>query len=428
MPASYPSSVKFFSTKVTGQTIEAVHINEPQDEITAIEQGLLQGLQHDLIPDSSDTRSLGSNSRQWLQAVVKRLRVGDSPSTTRIRTIINAGMAETWITVNADYDGTNWNRDDTTKPARAIRINDDKTIDYLYAPLGANPITWSGPQIKVISAGSGLQLQGDPTDSLHAATKQYVDDNSRVKVAKNDVLVGTRNRINFIEGQGVSIAASDDTVNNEVDLTFSAPDDTTIQRVEVAKNGTLAGVRKRINFIEGYGITITASDDTTNNGVDVTVALSELRSRPLLVATSANIPASGGATLVRVDATNETWYELEYPDGSTTVADFEISALAFSQIRFVWRTPGTSGACRWAFYVREKGNGDVLGGGTVVASGAINDAAPGTANQLKEATVNVSYTPGTNKRCAILRVSRIGGDAADTLASPARLIWAELLL
>ncbi|MEM4360465.1 MAG: hypothetical protein QXT45_08055, partial [Candidatus Bilamarchaeaceae archaeon] len=106
---------------------------------------------------------------------------------------------------------------------------------------------------------------------------------------------------------------------------------------------------------------------------------------------------------------------------------FEIPAVAFTQIRFVWRTPGTSGACRWSFEVREKGNGDVLGGGTVVASGAVNDTAPATANQLKEATISVNYTPGANKRCAMLRVARIGGDAADTLTAAARLLWIELL-
>jgi hypothetical protein len=46
--ASYPSSVKSFSTKTAGQTIGSAHINDLQDEVVAIENGLLNGLAHDL--------------------------------------------------------------------------------------------------------------------------------------------------------------------------------------------------------------------------------------------------------------------------------------------------------------------------------------------------------------------------------------------
>jgi len=43
MPASYPSAVKSFTTKNTGDTIQASHIDDLQDEVTAIETGLLTG-------------------------------------------------------------------------------------------------------------------------------------------------------------------------------------------------------------------------------------------------------------------------------------------------------------------------------------------------------------------------------------------------
>lgn len=41
--ASYPTSVKTFTTKNTGDDILAAHINDLQDEVTAIEDGLLNG-------------------------------------------------------------------------------------------------------------------------------------------------------------------------------------------------------------------------------------------------------------------------------------------------------------------------------------------------------------------------------------------------
>lgn len=43
MSASYPSAVKTFTTKNTNDVIQAAHINDLQDEVNAIEAGLLQG-------------------------------------------------------------------------------------------------------------------------------------------------------------------------------------------------------------------------------------------------------------------------------------------------------------------------------------------------------------------------------------------------
>jgi hypothetical protein len=41
--ASYPGAVKTFTNRSAGQTIEAAHMNEVQDEINAIESGILNG-------------------------------------------------------------------------------------------------------------------------------------------------------------------------------------------------------------------------------------------------------------------------------------------------------------------------------------------------------------------------------------------------
>jgi hypothetical protein len=48
MSASYPTSIKSFSNRSAGQTIGAAHVNDLQDEVSALETGLLNGLQHGL--------------------------------------------------------------------------------------------------------------------------------------------------------------------------------------------------------------------------------------------------------------------------------------------------------------------------------------------------------------------------------------------
>jgi hypothetical protein len=56
------------------------------------------------------------------------------------------------------------------------------------------------------------------------------------------------------------------------DRTLSVTNDSTTQKVEVAKAGTLTGTRKRLNFVEGTNVTITTTDDTLNNRVDVSIS------------------------------------------------------------------------------------------------------------------------------------------------------------
>jgi len=51
---------------------------------------------------------------------------------------------QTWVTQNAVYTGTVWNREDIAKPAAAIRVDGSgNQIDILTADAGANPITWA---------------------------------------------------------------------------------------------------------------------------------------------------------------------------------------------------------------------------------------------------------------------------------------------
>jgi hypothetical protein len=58
-------------------------------------------------------------------------------------------------------------------------------------------------------------------------------------------------------------------------------DGASVQKVEVAKAGSLTGTRKRVNFVDGSNVTVTVTDNAGSDRVDVTVA-----------ATGTGIPAS----------------------------------------------------------------------------------------------------------------------------------------
>lgn len=54
--------------------------------------------------------------------------------------------------------------------------------------------------------------------------------------------------------------------------TLSVTDDTTVQKIELARNGTLIGTRKRINIVQGSNIDLGATDDAANNRLDIAIA------------------------------------------------------------------------------------------------------------------------------------------------------------
>jgi hypothetical protein len=57
--ASYPGAVKAFPARSNGQTIDAAHVGDLQDEVNAIEDGLINGLQHPLSVAGAVTVSTG---------------------------------------------------------------------------------------------------------------------------------------------------------------------------------------------------------------------------------------------------------------------------------------------------------------------------------------------------------------------------------
>lgn len=65
MAASFPTSVKSFSTKLAAQTIAAAHVNDLQDEVVAVEGNLINGLANGLKPSVAGAQDLGTALLPW---------------------------------------------------------------------------------------------------------------------------------------------------------------------------------------------------------------------------------------------------------------------------------------------------------------------------------------------------------------------------
>jgi hypothetical protein len=123
---------------------------------------------------------------------------------------------------------------------------------------------------------------------------------SDIKVQKNGTDIGQEPTLNFIEGSNITITAVDDPTNNKVDITIDASggggglppdgtygdvvvsgagtvwtvtDDTSNQQVAVYEDSFLRGTRPAFNFYDNGGaVNVTATDNPTNNWVDILVA------------------------------------------------------------------------------------------------------------------------------------------------------------
>lgn len=197
-----------------------------------------------------------------------------------------------------------------------------------------------------LNFGTGLAASDD---SGNNRTNVNIEDNTstqKVAVEKNDSLVGTRSTINFIEGTNVTITVADDSINDEIDITINSNeaayntvqedgtpltqrdiinfdatllaaddaintrtnvgvvDDTSIQQVEVGKAGSLVATRKRINFEDGAGITVTVADDSGNNETDVTVAVNNNTTTQKSIVSDNGTQTSTRQELNFIDGTN----------------------------------------------------------------------------------------------------------------------------
>ena len=81
------------------------------------------------------------------------------------------GKESSQLVVNASFDGTNWNRMDTSLPAYRARLGTTSgQLEFFRVAAGANPIAWSGP-FKYWNSdndGSGSGLDADLLDGMNA--------------------------------------------------------------------------------------------------------------------------------------------------------------------------------------------------------------------------------------------------------------------
>jgi hypothetical protein len=136
-----------------------------------------------------------------------------------------------------------------------------------------------------------LPIPGSDDGSWGSILNDYlsVEHNADGTLKKTDIITSAVQSVNGKTGQTVVLSPSDvssapssRTISTGTGLTgggdlsadriLSVNSDSTVQRVEIASDGALQGSRKRINFVSGTNLTVSAVDDSANNKVDVTLS------------------------------------------------------------------------------------------------------------------------------------------------------------
>lgn len=187
----------------------------------------------------------------------------------------------TWGSILNDFLNVEHNSDGTLKASGSLA---DKADNNDVVHLSGNE-TVGG-----IKTFSSSPLVPTPTTANQATNKSYVD--SAVSAGAPDATTTSKGIVQLagdLSGTATSptvpgLASKVPTsrlINTSTgltgggdlsaDRTLSVVNDTTTQKVEVARAGTLQATRKRLNFIAGANTTINVADDSAGNKADVTI-------------------------------------------------------------------------------------------------------------------------------------------------------------
>lgn len=148
--ASYPTSVKSFTSKSNGDAIQATHVTDLQDEVTAVETDLVNGFSRTIIPNADNTYNFGSSAKQWAIGFFKKLALAGvtytfpSADGTNGQTLVTNGSAVlSWGTPATGYPADGRLTLTSGTPVTTTDVTGAGTI--YYTPFRGNRIaTYSG--------------------------------------------------------------------------------------------------------------------------------------------------------------------------------------------------------------------------------------------------------------------------------------------
>ncbi|MGF7228354.1 MAG: beta strand repeat-containing protein, partial [Candidatus Saccharibacteria bacterium] len=206
----------------------------------------------------------------------------------------------------------------------------------------ATGIKWAAPATSLPPSGTaGGDLTGtypNPTVAAGAITSSKIangtitDTNisaiseSKITNLTTDLAAKAPTTRNITAGTGLTGGG-----DLSADRTLSVVADTTTQRIRVSNSGTLVGTRQEVNLVAGSNLTITPTDDSVNNRVNVTIAATSQAASNATTSTPGLVQLAGdlggaGTTATAPVITNGAITSAKIASG--TIIDTNISGTA----------------------------------------------------------------------------------------------------
>jgi hypothetical protein len=174
MAASYPTAVKSFTVKAAGDTIQPAHVNDLQDEVAAIEGGLLNGTaplnsSHSTVATLSVT---GGSTMGTLQVSSNCTIAGTLTVNKIVSTSITGGGVTSYVRVYADAPAEYGTASTFTRLALNQEVADllsewDSTA-YLFTPQSSGYYLVTGRAQSITGAAGDVQCALEVNSSLVA--------------------------------------------------------------------------------------------------------------------------------------------------------------------------------------------------------------------------------------------------------------------
>lgn len=213
--ASYPTSVKSFTTRLTGDTIQASHVNDIQDEIVAIETALLGTITHAITISNAAPISLTHATTPEILATVGTLQLSANTS-VRIEMDKDANGTETFTIVDGAAATVF-----TVAESGAITGINDLTLSgassvLTFSGATAPEILFSGANGRIGSNTSlifSIDVNADQTDrNFHFRTNGYTGTDLLQLSEAGLLLLNDSSNANMTAGLTINQAGADDQI------------------------------------------------------------------------------------------------------------------------------------------------------------------------------------------------------------------------
>jgi hypothetical protein len=160
--ATYPSSIRAFPLRSTGDVIQAAFFNDPYDEITAIETDLINGMRLTVKPLTTNLYDLGTVSLLWRSEYLAQTLNGTQGTITASTPFLN--LTSTWNAGAVTFQGILLNVTDTASAAASTFLDLQKAgvsqfkVDKAGSLTILNDITTGRLGVGVVAGGGSGQI------------------------------------------------------------------------------------------------------------------------------------------------------------------------------------------------------------------------------------------------------------------------------